>query len=34
MRDSTRPDDPILRFTQQDWGQLLTDIRTGRLSYR
>lgn len=32
MRDSTRPDDPILHFTQQDWNQLLSDVRAGQLS--
>jgi hypothetical protein len=31
LRDSTRPDGPVLRFSRGDWTGLVTDLRTGRL---
>lgn len=32
LRDSTRPDGPMLRFTQHDWHHFLADLRAGRLT--
>jgi len=33
LRDSTRPEGPMLRFTPQDWQRFLTDLRAGQLFF-